>query len=84
LLQVRSQDAVEIVNDSEYGMVFIDGTHTYDAILDDLNNYGALVADGGMLLLHDYFGSFEAEVAAGFMVQGFVTLFLNRLRGINS
>lgn len=36
-----------------YDFVFIDADHTYEACKADVDNYGTMIADGGILALHD-------------------------------
>lgn len=36
-----------------YDMVFIDADHSMDAVRADVENYGKMIAPGGMLVLHD-------------------------------
>lgn len=55
-IEGRSQkpDVVaEARREGPYDLVFIDGDHTYDAVLEDWNNYSHMVADGGAIALHD-------------------------------
>jgi predicted O-methyltransferase YrrM len=36
-----------------YDIVFIDGDHSYEGVMKDFENYGGLVAENGILVLHD-------------------------------
>ena len=38
----------------EFDMIFIDGSHEYDDVVDDLDNWSALLRDGGVLCGDDY------------------------------
>lgn len=43
----------EILNGKGVDLLFIDGDHTYEGVRRDFEAYGALVADGGVVALHD-------------------------------
>lgn len=49
-------DSVEIGKSLgiELDMVFVDGSHDYKGVLDDLNTYSKLLKPGGLLVCHDY------------------------------
>jgi cephalosporin hydroxylase len=56
LLQGRSQDPAVVGRAARlcpYDLVFIDGDHTFDAVLADWDNYSTMVAPGGIVALHD-------------------------------
>jgi cephalosporin hydroxylase len=50
----RHPDIIEAAREhGPYDFVFIDGDHSYEAVRADVDNYGTMVADGGVLVLHD-------------------------------
>lgn len=50
----RHSTIVEMARElGPYDFVFIDGDHTYEAIRSDVDSYGGMLADGGVLALHD-------------------------------
>ena len=46
---------------SLFGLVFVDGLHTYEGALADMQAWGPRVAPGGYLLLHDYLNLGDAH-----------------------
>lgn len=40
--------------DQEIGMLFVDGSHDYDGVMEDLNNWFPFVRVGGMIAMHDW------------------------------
>ena len=44
-------------------MLYIDGAHRYGPARDDIRDWGARVADGGTLLIHDSFSSIGVTAA---------------------
>jgi len=52
-LVMSSRDAVEIVRDGAFDLVFIDGSHAYDDTILDINLWLPKVAIGGILCGHD-------------------------------
>ena len=55
-LRKWSHDAVDDI-DGEIQLLYIDGAHRYQPARDDIRSYGARVAPGGTLLIHDSFSS---------------------------
>jgi hypothetical protein len=55
-LRMTSDNAYNILQDNEifFDFIFIDGLHTYDQILRDLNNYKTIIKRGGIIACHDY------------------------------
>lgn len=49
-----SADAAAEVGLRPFGLVWIDGSHAYEDVCFDLRFYGALVAPGGVIAMHDY------------------------------
>lgn len=52
----RSPEAVQAVKEwavTPIDFLFIDADHSYDAVMSDFANYGALVAEGGLIGFHD-------------------------------
>lgn len=50
----RHTTIVEMARDlGPYDFVFIDGDHSYQAVRSDVDSYGGMLADGGVLALHD-------------------------------
>jgi predicted O-methyltransferase YrrM len=57
-----SQEALDQV-DTEVELLYIDGAHRYAPARDDIRRWGARVADGGTLLIHDSFSSIGVTFA---------------------
>lgn len=53
-LPCRSDAAWPLLRPGSASLVFIDGDHSYDQVVADFNNFGALIAPGGCLVFHDY------------------------------
>lgn len=50
----QSPDILESVyNESPYDIVYVDGSHTYEGALFDLNNYSKMIKPGGYLVVDD-------------------------------
>lgn len=56
----RSQDSHQGF-DGPIHLLFVDGDHHYEAAMSDLINWGAKVASGGVMAIHDYYGLGELE-----------------------
>jgi predicted O-methyltransferase YrrM len=63
-VRLRSQDALGAV-DGPVDLLFVDGAHRYAPALDDLERWGARVAPGGTMLVHDAFSSIGVTLALG-------------------
>ena len=61
-VRARSTDAHGSV-DGPIDVLYVDGAHRYRPALDDIRSWGARVADGGMLLIHDSFSSIGVTAA---------------------
>ena len=44
----------EILDGDKIDILFIDGDHSYDGIVEDFNNYVDFVNDGGFIVFDDY------------------------------
>jgi predicted O-methyltransferase YrrM len=74
LIQMFSDDAVDLIEDESLDFIFIDGLHTYDQVTKDCNNYYSKVKSGGIFAGHDYHvinevGKAVDEFAAKFGVE---------------
>lgn len=49
----KSEDAVNNIDD-DLDFIYIDGNHTYEYVLKDLNNYYKKIKEGGILCGHDF------------------------------
>ncbi len=47
---------------AEFDLVFIDGEHTYEGALADVQNWGSRVRPGGLILMHDIVARFPGVV----------------------
>ena len=54
VIEKASDVACADLLDSHYGLVYIDGVHTYEAVRNDIKNYSPKVFDGGYIGGHDY------------------------------
>ena len=52
IIRKKSEDAVNDVD--EVDIVFIDGNHSYDSVMQDINLWHGKVREGGILAGHDY------------------------------
>jgi predicted O-methyltransferase YrrM len=62
--KMGSADAVELFSDNSLDLVFIDGDHTYDGIIADIDNYLPKVKSGGTICGHDYTTGFPDVIKA--------------------
>jgi hypothetical protein len=53
IFKCKSQDMHEKFDDGELDYIFIDGDHSYNAVLDDCNNFYSKVRSGGIFSGHD-------------------------------
>ena len=53
-LNLRSEEAHSHIPDGSLDYIFIDGDHSYDAVIKDLNNYFSKVRSGGIFAGHDH------------------------------
>lgn len=49
-----SKDAVKIFDDHSIDILFVDGDHSYDAVLNDISLYLPKIKNGGIISGHDY------------------------------
>lgn len=63
-IKKTSDDAIEELNDLQVDLVYIDGAHTYEQVVKDINNYRRIVKPGGLLCGHDYEPSFQGVIDA--------------------
>lgn len=61
-LRMFSDDALDQVS-APIDVLYIDGAHRYKPALADIRSWGALVGDGGTLLIHDSFSSIGVTLA---------------------
>jgi cephalosporin hydroxylase len=53
-IRLKSDEAVGILSNYEWDMLYIDGLHTYDGVMADIKNYKPLIKKGGFIAGHDY------------------------------
>jgi precorrin-6B methylase 2 len=53
-LKGRSQNIVPLFESNIMDAIFIDGDHSYEAVLEDIRNCYRIAKDGGCIILHDY------------------------------
>jgi len=68
-IRSRSEFVFTVLAKESFSFVFIDGDHTYQAVLDDIRNYAPLVGRGGILCGHDCEG-FIGDFDEGFLERG--------------
>ena len=61
-VRLRSRDALDAVQ-GEVDLLYVDGAHRYAPAREDLERWGARVAPGGRLLVHDAFSSVGVTLA---------------------
>ena len=54
ILELRSEDAANHIEDNTLDYIFIDGDHRYDSVLKDLQAYWPKVKQGGIFAGHDW------------------------------
>lgn len=54
LLQASSENVATSAPDAWYDFVFIDGDHSYEGVLEDLENWWPKIRAGGLFCGHDY------------------------------
>jgi predicted O-methyltransferase YrrM len=55
-IRLTSDDAVDVLKDELFDFIYIDGIHTYEQVIIDIDNYLPLVKPGGIIGGHDYIG----------------------------
>lgn len=63
LFRGLSKDAAAAWDGPPIGLAWIDGAHDERSVLEDIDGWGPLLADGGMLYLHDAFSAIGTTVA---------------------
>ena len=53
-IKETSQNAFSILKDQQWDMVYIDGLHTYEGVLYDIEHYKTIIKPGGFICGHDY------------------------------
>lgn len=53
-IRETSENALSILKDQQFDMVYIDGIHTYEGVSYDISNYKTLIKPGGFISGHDY------------------------------
>lgn len=64
LIRKTSDDAMKELQDLKVDFVYIDGCHTYDQVLKDIQNYKPLVKSNGYISGHDYQLRFKGVIKA--------------------
>ena len=54
VIKSYSADAVKLFDDNSLDFVFLDGNHSYDYVLEDINLWSKKVKHGGIISGHDY------------------------------
>lgn len=54
VLEMSSADAVAHIEDNSLDYIFIDGDHSYEAVLKDVNLYWSKIKQGGIFAGHDW------------------------------
>ena len=54
IIRAKSDDVVNKFKDNFFDLIYIDGSHKYSDVKNDLINYTPKVKEGGILLGHDY------------------------------
>jgi hypothetical protein len=49
-----SENALSILNTKEWDLVYIDGLHTLEGVMFDVDNYRTIIGKGGFISGHDY------------------------------
>jgi len=66
LIKAKSQDVHNFFEDESLDFVFIDGDHSYEGTLSDLNLYISKVVKGGLYVAHDWkWNAFPGIILAG-------------------
>jgi hypothetical protein len=59
---MNSKDFAEQWSSDSPQLVFVDGSHSYEQVLWDMNAWSSILADGGLLIAHDYRDPRQKEV----------------------
>lgn len=54
ILKGKSNEMAKHIMNNELSLLYIDGDHSYDGVISDLNNYYEKVIPGGIISGHDY------------------------------
>jgi SAM-dependent methyltransferase len=49
LIKARSDEILPVFKDNKFDLIYVDGVHTYEQVLKDLQNAAPLLRDGGIL-----------------------------------
>jgi len=77
----KSADLVKLFPDAHFDWVYIDGDHSYDAVLSDLNAWFSKVKPGGRIVCDDYVWVDEARVQS---VKAAIETFLKAHPGLKT
>jgi Methyltransferase domain len=64
IVRMTSLEAAVTLKEMSFDMIFIDGSHNYEAVRADILAWHPLLAEGGLLCGHDYEGQFPGLVRA--------------------
>ncbi len=64
LIRKTSEEASKLFEDESLDFVYIDGNHTYEHVIRDINLWAPKVKSGGIVAGHDYDGAFSGTVKA--------------------
>ena len=53
-IRMKSHEAKKLFDDESIDFIYIDGNHQYDAVRQDLEDYGRKIKTGGVIAGHDY------------------------------
>jgi len=56
ILRMKSNEACKLFKNGSLDMVFIDGSHDYDSVIEDIKCWEPLIRKGGIISGHDYRG----------------------------
>lgn len=63
LFKIWEKKAEELNFSKEIYFLFLDGSHEYEFVLNDLNNWSRLISKGGFILVHDYYHPIQMGVS---------------------
>lgn len=63
LFKIWEGKAKELKFSKEIYFLFLDGSHEYEFVLNDLNNWSKFISKGGFILIHDYYHPIQTGVS---------------------
>lgn len=54
MIRGKSEEVAHLIPNNSIGLLYIDGDHSYEGVINDITNYFLKVVCGGIIAFHDY------------------------------